>query len=133
MVCDESSILKNFDGMRRALITEFMRKLPYRLLCTATAAPNDYIELGTSVRGARLAGPHGHAHSVLQERSEHKRHDGHRDSDASDSGDLRAAATDWRFKGHAERPFWRWVCSWARLLRRPSDLGFDDEGSSCRR
>ena len=48
VVCDESSILKNFDGVRRNTITEFMRKTPYRLLCTATAAPNDFIELGTS-------------------------------------------------------------------------------------
>lgn len=48
VVCDESSILKNFDGVTKAAVTEFMRLLPYRLLCTATAAPNDYIELGTS-------------------------------------------------------------------------------------
>ena len=48
VICDESSILKNFNGTRRSQITEFMKKLPYRLLCTATAAPNDYIELGTS-------------------------------------------------------------------------------------
>nr|MBA3587067.1 helicase [Chloroflexota bacterium] len=48
MVCDESSILKNFDGRRKAEVTEFMRRLPYRLLATATAAPNDYTELGTS-------------------------------------------------------------------------------------
>jgi len=47
-ICDESSILKNYDGATKARITEFMRLLPYRLLCTATAAPNDYIELGTS-------------------------------------------------------------------------------------
>ena len=47
-VCDESSILKNFDGVTKAAVTEFMRRMPYRLLCTATAAPNDYIELGTS-------------------------------------------------------------------------------------
>jgi hypothetical protein len=47
-VCDESSILKSFDGITKVMITEFMRLLPYRLLCTATAAPNDYIELGTS-------------------------------------------------------------------------------------
>jgi hypothetical protein len=47
-VCDESSILKSFDGKRRSEITEFMRRLHYRLLCTATAAPNDYTEVGTS-------------------------------------------------------------------------------------
>ena len=48
MVCDESSAIKSFDGVRRAIVTDFMRKMRYRLLCTATAAPNDYIELGTS-------------------------------------------------------------------------------------
>jgi hypothetical protein len=48
VVCDESSILKSFDGSRRNEITDFMRKVPYRLLATATAAPNDFIELGTS-------------------------------------------------------------------------------------
>ncbi len=48
VVLDESSILKSFDGQRRSEITEFMRTRPYRLLCTATASPNDYIELGTS-------------------------------------------------------------------------------------
>ena len=45
VVCDESSILKSFDGKRRQEITGFMRKVPYRLLCTATAAPNDYTNL----------------------------------------------------------------------------------------
>ena len=48
VVCDESSILKNFKGTTCADVIAFMRKIPYRLLCTATAAPNDYIELGTS-------------------------------------------------------------------------------------
>ena len=48
VVCDESSAIKAFDGARRAIVTDFLRKMPYRLLCTATAAPNDYIELGTS-------------------------------------------------------------------------------------
>jgi len=48
VVCDESSILKNFNGARRGLVTDFMKKIPYRLLCTATAAPNDFTELGTS-------------------------------------------------------------------------------------
>ena len=48
VVCDESSILKSFDGARRGEITAFMRKVQYRLLQTATAAPNDYVELGTS-------------------------------------------------------------------------------------
>ena len=48
VVCDESSAIKAFDGARRAIVTDFCRKMPYRLLATATAAPNDYTELGTS-------------------------------------------------------------------------------------
>jgi hypothetical protein len=55
VVCDESSILKNFSGKTRKAITEFLRTIPYRLLCTATAAPNDYIEFGTSAEALRNA------------------------------------------------------------------------------
>jgi hypothetical protein len=116
VVCDESSILKNFDGKTKAAVTEFMRKMPYRLLCTATAAPNDYIELGTS---SEALGEMGFA-DVLSKffkkvQKTYTRRDEHR-------GGV------YRFRGHAERDFWRWVCSWARAMRRPSDLGFDDGG-----
>ena len=124
VVCDESSILKSFDGVRRAEVTEFLRRMPYRLLATATAAPNDYIELGTSSEALGELGytdmltrffkndqntikpvvyrNRGQSFKRLEERAK------------------------WRFKGHAELPFWRWVSSWARALRRPSDAGFED-------
>lgn len=114
VVCDESSILKNFDGATRAAITDFARKLPYRLLCTATAAPNDYIELGTS---SEAIGELGFADMVTKffKRTEQTwtRRDQYR-------------GENYRFRGHAERDFWRWVCSWARAIRRPSDIGGDD-------
>jgi hypothetical protein len=123
-VCDESSILKSFDGARRSEITEFMRKLPYRLLCTATAAPNDYIELGTS---SEALGELGHTDMLMRffknDQNTIKptvyRHHGQNFAQL----DERAK---WRFKGHAEIPFWRWLCSWARAIRKPSDLGYDD-------
>ena len=119
MVCDESSILKNFDGIRRATVTEFLRTLPYRLLCTATAAPNDYIELGTS---AEALGELGHMDMLARFFKN--------DQNTCDTGrkfvTTGGGGAKWRFKGHAELPFWRWVCSWARAVRRPSDLGFDD-------
>lgn len=125
-VCDESSILKSFDGIRRAQITEFMRKMEYRLLCTATAAPNDYIELGTS---SEALGELGHMDMLMR-------------FFKNDQNTIRPMVyrqrgknfaqldegAKWRFKGHAEIPFWRWVCSWARAIRRPSDLGFSDDG-----
>lgn len=115
IVCDESSILKNFDGVRRAEVTEFMRVLPWRLLGTATAAPNDYVELGTS---SEALGELGRMDMLSRFfRNQNNTADTHRYAGKS---------MQWRFKGHAEIPFWRWVCSWARALRRPSDLGFDD-------
>jgi hypothetical protein len=124
---DESSILKNFDGKTKEQVTEFMRKLPYRFLWTATAAPNDYIELGTS---SECLGNLGYMDMIGMF---FKTVDG---SGAAHGGaDLRAVHPSkrnnplggkFRFRGHAEQSFWQWVCSWARACRKPSDLGFDD-------
>ena len=115
VVCDESSILKNFDGARKSQITEFMRRIPYRLLATATAAPNDYIELGTSSEAIGDMGFMDMLNRFFK-------------NDLNNSATRRhyGEAPKWRFKGHAELPFWQWVCSWSRALRKPSDLGFDD-------
>lgn len=116
VVCDESSILKNFDGSRRSAVTDFMRKAPYRLLATATAAPNDYVELGTS---SEALGYMGHMDML-------NRFFKNEQGNSTATGRMYGEAPKWRFKGHSELPFWRWVCSWARALRKPSDLGFDD-------
>jgi hypothetical protein len=115
VVCDESSILKSFAGQRRGEITAFMRKVPYRLLQTATAAPNDYIELGTSSEALGYMGYMDMLNRFFKN-----------DLNNSAQGRMRGEVIKWRLKGHAEQPFWRWVCSWARATRRPSDLGFDD-------
>lgn len=114
IVCDESSILKNFDGVRRDLITQAMRKVPYRLLCTATAAPNDYIELGTS---SEALGGLGHMDMLGRFFVN--------DQNSSHPNRLLSGA-HWRFRGHAKTPFWQWVATWARACRMPSDLGFSD-------
>ena len=115
VVCDESSILKSFDGARRNEITGFMRKVPYRLLATATAAPNDFIELGTS---SEALGYMGHMDMLARFFKN--------DQNNLTSRRMYGEAPKWRFKGHAETPFWRWVTSWARACRKPSDLGFND-------
>lgn len=118
IVCDESSILKSFDGVRRAAITAFMRRVRYRLLCTATAAPNDWVELGTS---SEALGELGYVDMLGR-------------FFVAGNGRGAAARRGWgksvefRLKGHAEVPFWRWVASWARALRYPSDIGFPDDG-----
>lgn len=112
VVCDESSIIKNFEGARKGEITEFMKKVRYRLLCTATPSPNDYIELGTS---SEALGQLGYMDML-----------GMFFKNDEDSLHPAFVGSKWRFKRHAERDFWRWVCSWGRAVRRPSDLGFDD-------
>lgn len=120
-VCDESSAIKNFAGKHRALVTEFMKKMRYRLLCTATAAPNDYIELGTS---SEALGQMGYMDMLSRFFKN--------DTNTCDTGRKWAGQgggmPKWRFKKHAQEPFWRWVCSWARTIRKPSDFGFDDNG-----
>ncbi len=119
VVCDESSILKNFDGSRKAIVTEFLRTKKYRLLCTATAAPNDFIELGTT---SEALGELGFMDMLTrffkneQGTVDTKRH-------WIKTG---GSAPQWRFKKHAENAFWKWICSWSRACRKPSDLGFDD-------
>jgi superfamily II DNA or RNA helicase len=114
--CDESSILKNFDGQTKAAVTEFMRMIPYRLLCTATAAPNDWVELGTSAEALGHMG-----HMDMLGRFFKKTEKTYSRSQENRSG-------LYRLRGHAERDFWRWVVSWARAIRKPSDLGFSDDG-----
>lgn len=113
VVCDESSAIKNFDGKRKAVVTEFMRTRPYRLLCTATAAPNDFFELGTSSEALGELGFRDMITTFFKQETS-KVH-------------LGWGRTKYRFRGHAEHPFWRWVCSWARACRKPSDVGCSDE------
>jgi len=117
VVCDESSILKSFDGTTRAQVTEFMRLIPYRLLTTATAAPNDWIELGTS---SEALGGLGHMDMLTRFFTNKLR------STSSRGRGMGGEQVQWRLKGHAEEPFWQWVSTWARAIRRPSDYGFAD-------
>lgn len=114
VVCDESSILKNFDGETRKAVTDFMRKRPYRLLCTATAAPNDYIELGTSSEALGHLGAQDMLNKFFKK------------SQATTSARQEHMAGFFTLRPHAKHDFWRWVCSWARAARKPSDLGYDD-------
>ena len=108
VVLDESSILKSFNGKtRNAIITAF-GATPYRLACTATPAPNDHTELGNHAEFLGVL-------SRVEMLAEYFIHDA-------------AKTQDWRLKGHARQLFWQWVCSWAAVIRRPSDMGYSDEG-----
>lgn len=141
VVCDESSILKSFSGVTRKAVTRFMARMNYRLLCTATPAPNDYIELGTS---AEALGNMTHSDMLRRffkylddkgQRSELRHQEQAEEAIKADGAyyqklAYRVAQTigQWRLKHHAVVPFWRWVASWARMCRMPSDLGFSNDG-----
>ena len=105
VVLDEASILKQSNGATRTLLIEHFETVPYRLACTATPAPNEPEELtnqaaflGVMTRANMLAAYFVH------------------DQDG------------WRPKGHARGPMFKWMASWAVALRKPSDLGYSDEG-----
>lgn len=115
-VCDESSAIKAFDGKRRKQVTRFFSKLPYRLLCTATPSPNDYIEMGTNSECLGVMTQSDMLGYFFKE-DENRRHTVFTDE---------KYRVKWTFKPHSERPFWRWVASWARAIQKPSDLGFED-------
>lgn len=107
VVLDESSIIKHFEGKTRTMILEMFALTPYRLACTATPAPNDHMELGNH---AEFVG----AMTRTEMLSMFFVHDG-------------GETSKWRLKGHAEKEFWKWVCSWAVMIRKPSDLGYPDD------
>lgn len=106
VILDESSILKAFDGKTRTMLIERCKDVPYRLAATATPAPNDFTELGNHAEFLGVMSVTGMQATFFVH-------------DAGDTG-------KWRLKGHAEDDFWAWMCSWAVLLRRPSDLGYPD-------
>jgi hypothetical protein len=105
---DESSILKSTDGKYRTKLIEDCANVPFRLAATATPAPNDFMELGNH---AEFLGVMSYT-DMLATFFVH------------DGGDTQK----WRLKGHAEDEFWKWMASWSVMLRKPSDLGYDDAG-----
>ncbi|WP_242086025.1 DEAD/DEAH box helicase [Microbacterium lacticum] len=120
VVADESSAIKAYDGSTRAIVTELMRRRPYRLGGTATAAPNDWLELGTQ---SEALGVLGYMDMLSRFFVNDNRTATQRSKFAAGG-----RGVGFRLKGHAQQPFWRWVASWARAVRRPSDLGFTDAG-----
>lgn len=108
VVLDESSILKSTDGHYRTRLIEECRNIPFRLAATATPAPNDFMELGNH---AEFLGVMSYTDMLATFFT----HDG-------------GETQKWRLKGHAENDFWRWMASWAVMLRQPSDLGYPNDG-----
>lgn len=105
IILDESSILKGFDSKTRRLLTDEFRETPFKLACTATPSPNDFVELGT--HSEFLGG-----YTVAEMKMIYFTQD-------------RMNTQNYILKGHAEEEFWEWIASWADCLSSPSDLGYD--------
>lgn len=108
VILDESSILKNVDGHYRSKLIDACHNIPFRLAATATPAPNDFMELGNH---AEFLGVMSYTDMLAM----FFIHDG---------GDTQK----WRLKGHADQDFWKWLASWSAMLRKPSDLGYPNDG-----
>lgn len=112
IVLDESGIIKDHDSRTRLELTEACRETPYLLCGSATPAPNDWTELGQHSEFLGVM-------SAKEMLAMFFVHDGAVRANAED---------DWRLKGHAQEDFWRWVSSWAVMIRHPRDLGYEDKG-----
>jgi hypothetical protein len=119
-ICDESSAIKAFAGKLKRQVTQFMAHHKYRLLGTATASPNDFIELGTSSEALGIMGQMDMLNQFFQS-TDNMNHAFFKQDDFWNRH-------KWIFKAHSEKGFWKWVASWALAFRFPSDLGFSDEG-----
>jgi DNA modification methylase/superfamily II DNA or RNA helicase len=108
VVLDESSILKALDGKTRQTLTESFASTPYKLCCSATPAPNDFMELGNHSEFLNVM-------PRMQMLATFFIHDS-------------ARTSSWRLKGHAQEKFWEWVATWAMVVRMPSDIGHEDDG-----
>jgi hypothetical protein len=116
VILDESSILKNFDGKIKEQITAFVKKIPYRFLSTATPSPNDFIELGTS---SEALGYMGYMDMLTKF---------FKSNQNSVDSNNRNIGEKFYLKPHAEKDFFAWVNQWSIMIKKPSDIGFSDEG-----
>lgn len=108
VIPDESSILKSIDGKTRKLLMERFKDTPYRLCLSATPAPNDHMEIGCQSEFIDVMS-RGEMLSMFF---------------VHDGGDT----AKWRLKGHARDAFWQWMATWALMIRKPSDIGYEDDG-----
>lgn len=108
VVLDESSILKSYNGHYRTRLINECKQIPFRLAATATPAPNDFMELGNHAEFLGIM-------SYTDMLATFFVHDG-------------GSTQNWRLRGHAADAFWKWMCSWSVMLRRPSDLGYPNDG-----
>lgn len=108
VVLDESSILKSYNSKTRVKLINEFATTPFKLCCTATPAPNDYMELANHCEFLGIM-------SRFEMLSMYFIHDG-------------SETSKWSLKGHAVKRFWEWLASWAVVVSNPKDLGYQEDG-----
>lgn len=131
VAADEASIIKHWTGATQKSLTRFLSKVPYRLLSTATPAPNDYIEMGTLSEALGGLSHTEMLHTFFRQLTDDEKKKRATADDIIHSSRLSwrvlQSFGQWALRPHAFEAFWRWVASWGRACRKPSDLGpFDD-------
>lgn len=105
---DEASVLRSFGSKTYQTFLDKFKGVKYKLVNTATPSPNKYKEL-IHYAGYLEVMDTGQALTRFFQRDSTK-------------------ANNLTLYPHKEDEFWLWVSSWALVLTRPSDLGYDDEG-----
>jgi hypothetical protein len=105
---DEASVLRSFGSKTYQTFLDKFKGVKYKLVNTATPSPNKYKEL-IHYAGYLEVMDTGQALTRFFQRDSTK-------------------ANNLTLYPHKEDEFWLWISSWALVLTKPSDLGYDDTG-----
>ena len=105
---DEASVLRSYGSKTYQTFLAKFKGVPYKLVCTATPAPNKYKEL-----------IHYAGYLEVMDTGQALTRFFQRDSTKANKLTLYPAR---------EQEFYLWMGSWALFISKPSDLGYDDTG-----
>jgi len=108
MAADEASIIKDFAGKIRNQVLDMFQQTPYKLMATATPSPNNHAELGNYAQALDIMSYQEMLSTFFERRDK--------------------SSSNWSLGGWGAKGFWEWLASWAMVLRKPSDLGYSDDG-----
>src|SRR3990167_5021748 len=126
IVLDESSILKSISGKTRKKLIESFKDIKYRLCCTATPAPNDYIELGNHSEFLGICSRQEMLAMFFI--NANKEYTLEVNGNLCQKKGTNKGGQEWRLKHHAEELFFEWMAKWSITMTKPSDLQYEDKG-----
>lgn len=110
LILDESSRLKAGSGKQKWALIKSSKGIPYKLSCTATPAPNDYIEFASQA-------------SFLERMRDENEIIWTFFAKDKQTG-------EWTVKRHARQAFFEWMASWSIYLKLPQNFGWSSDFKS---